>query len=99
MSCVNKKFIISKFQETYQQHGLTALEMTNFFLDIFIQAIKDRKRIEIRGFGSFSPYRTKKKLGRNPKINNGAVIKIPPKNRVKFSLSKQLKEHLDGKRK
>ncbi len=64
-------------------------------LDIFCQcihkALVDKKKIELRGLGSFFVKKIKEKYSaRNPKT--GELIYVPEKNRVRFKASKKLKE-------
>jgi len=55
------------------------------------QALKDNKRIELRGFGTFFVKKIKEKYSaRNPKT--GEIIYIPEKNRIRFKASKKLKD-------
>jgi len=67
-------------------------------VDTFFQsienALKEKKSIELRGFGTFFMKEIREKhSGRNPKT--GELIYIPKKNKVRFRASKQLKEFLN----
>ena len=57
-------------------------------------ALKEKKSVEIRGFGTFFRKQTKEKFSaRNPKT--GELIYTPKKNKVKFRSSKKLKQFLN----
>ena len=61
-------------------------------------ALKDRKKIEIRGFGTFFVKRTRENFSaRNPKT--GELIYSPKKNKVRFRASKKLKRKINEKAK
>ena len=67
-------------------------------VDTFFQsienALKEKKSIELRGFGTFFMKEIREKhSGRNPKT--GELIYIPKKNKVRFRASKQFKEFLN----
>ena len=57
------------------------------------QALKDNKRIELRGFGTFFVKKIKEKYSaRNPKT--GEIIYVPEKNRIRFKASKKLRDFI-----
>ena len=65
----------------------------NFF-DSIEQALKERKSVELRDFGTFFIKEIKEKYSaRNPKT--GELIYVPKKNKVRFRASKQFKEFLN----
>ena len=60
------------------------------FNDIEV-ALKEGKKVELRGFGSFFIKKIKEKYSaRNPKT--GEIIYVPEKNKVRFRASKKLKK-------
>ena len=66
--------------------------------DIFFQkiedALKEKKTIELRGFGTFFVKEIKQKYSaRNPKT--GELIYVPKKNKIRFRASKKFKEFLN----
>ena len=68
---------------------------TEAVIDIFYgsieKALKEGKKIELRGFGTFFIKKIKEKYSaRNPKT--GELIYIPEKNKVRFRASKNLKK-------
>ena len=68
------------------------------FIDTFFESIKEalreKKAIEIRGFGTFFINEIKEKYSaRNPKT--GGLIYVPKKNKVRFRASKKFKEFIN----
>ncbi len=65
-------------------------------VDIIIETMSESldqgNRIEIRGFGSFSLRKRKKRQTKNPKT--GKIMNIPPRKTLHFAMSKSLKEAL-----
>lgn len=65
-------------------------------LDIVLESITDalaqKRRVEIRGFGSFSVRQRSARTTKNPRT--GKVMQIPPRKNVHFTMSKSLKEAL-----
>ena len=67
-------------------------------LDIFFEsienALKDKRSVEIRGFGTFFVKKIKEKYSaRNPKT--GELIYVTKKNKVRFRASKKFKQFLN----
>jgi integration host factor subunit beta len=61
-------------------------------LDGLIVALAQGKRIEVRGFGSFSLHYRKPRNGRNPK--SGVTVELPGKHVVHFKPGKELRERV-----
>ena len=62
----------------------------NFF-DSIKEALKNSRKVELRGFGTFFVKKIKEKYSaRNPK--SGELIYVPEKNKVRFKASKKLKK-------
>ena len=65
-------------------------------LDIMLatmeDALKDERRIELRGFGSFAVRKRKARSTKNPKT--GIIMNIPERKTIHFTMSKSLKEAL-----
>lgn len=64
-------------------------------LDAITQSLVEGKRIEIRGFGSFSLNFRPPRLGRNPKT--GDKVYVAGKYAPHFKAGKELRERVDGK--
>ncbi len=59
------------------------------------EALRLRKNIEIRGFGTFFIKKIKEKhSARNPKT--GQLIYVPEKNKVRFRVSKKLHKYINS---
>lgn len=67
----------------------TALEI---MLTTMKNALSDKRRIELRGFGSFSIRSRKERSTKNPKT--GSIMNIPERKTVHFTMSRSLKKPL-----
>ena len=87
-----KKHLIDQVAEdltlTKQDVGM-ALEI---MLETMSNALEDGRRIELRGFGSFSLRKRKARSTKNPKT--GKIMHIPERKTVHFTMSKSVKESL-----
>ncbi len=70
-------------------------EAVDIILEAIANALEEERRVEIRGFGSFSVRKRQAKTSTNPKT--GKVMNIPPRRAVHFTMSKSLKEPLAKK--
>jgi integration host factor subunit beta len=59
-------------------------------LDSIIDSLKDGKKVELRGFGSFRLRQRSSRTGRNPKT--GEKVKVPAKRIPYFKPGKELKD-------
>ena len=66
----------------------------NKMFDMIMQALRDGKRVELRGFGSFSVREYDGYMGRNPRT--GEKIPIPPKKLPFFKVGKDMREAVDN---
>ena len=57
------------------------------------EALLEERRIELRGFGSFSIREYESRLGRNPKT--GEKVRVDSKKSVHFKVGKELRERVD----
>lgn len=64
----------------------------DILLETMAQSLIDDRRIELRGFGSFSLRQRKPRHTKNPRT--GKVMDIPPRKTLHFTMSKSLKEAL-----
>ena len=72
--------------------GLTKVEteaVVDGFIQTVIQALKEGKNIEIRGFGSFRTKKRKGRMARNPRT--GEQVKVEDHFVPVFKVSKELK--------
>ena len=68
----------------------------DILLGTIVEALIDDRRVEIRGFGSFSVRKRKARSTKNPKT--GEIMNIPERKTLHFTMSKSLKEPLAGKK-
>ena len=68
----------------------------DIIIETMTESLDQGKRVEIRGFGSFSIRSRKARLTKNPKT--GKIMDIPPRKTLHFAMSKSLKEALIGKK-
>lgn len=61
----------------------------DIILETMAKALANGQRVEIRGFGSFSTRERQPKVTKNPKT--GAVMNIPLRTTLHFTMSKSLK--------
>lgn len=81
---VSEKLDISKQQAT---------EVVNGIFDAMKHALIDERRIELRGFGSFTIRHYDAREARNPKT--GDIVQVDPKRSVHFNVGKELKQRVD----
>lgn len=87
--------LINKLKTKHPKLNKSQLEtiVDTFFNSIKI-ALKKKRPVELRGFGSFFVKEIKEKYtARNPKT--GEVIYVPKKNRIRFRISKKFKTFLN----
>jgi integration host factor subunit beta len=64
----------------------------DIMLDTITEALTEERRVEIRGFGSFSIRQRKARSTKNPRT--GKIMHIPPRKTIHFTMSKSLKDPL-----
>lgn len=64
----------------------------DIMLETMAKALVDDRRIELRGFGSFSVRSRKPRSTKNPRT--GKIMEIPNRKTLHFTMSKSLKEAL-----
>ncbi len=67
----------------------------NTIFDEITNALADGHRVEIRGFGSFSPKTRSARTGRNP--HTGATVEVLEKRIPHFKTGKLLRDRLNGR--
>lgn len=90
MSNVTKKEIVDKIAA---QTGLTQEDtkvVVNGFIEEITNALKDGRRIEIRGFGRFKVRKIKPRMARNPKTGDQVMVQEGFK--PVFEASKEMKK-------
>ena len=64
------------------------------FLDMIVERLATDDSVVLNNFGTFSVYQGKVRSARNPRT--GTAIKVPPRRRVRFRVSRALKDVLNG---
>jgi integration host factor subunit beta len=79
-----------RLQQVFSQHLKKDLEtVVDVVFDAMISALEEKRRIEIRGIGSFSLHRQKGREFVNPKT--GSLTICPPSYRIVFKAGKDLR--------
>jgi len=87
--------LIKQLKLKHPKLNKTQLEV---IIDTFFQsiedALKEKKSVFLRGFGTFFVKKIKEKYAaRNPR--NGELIYVPKRNKVRFRASKKFKEFIN----
>ena len=91
---MTKSELIAQLASRYPQLVATDAEMAvKTILDAVSRSLAEGKRVEIRGFGSFSLNYRPPRTGRNPKT--GAKVEVPEKYVPHFKAGKELRERVD----
>lgn len=69
-----------------------AEDIVNAVFETMADALLENKRIEVRGFGSFSIRTYDARLGRNPRT--GEAVDVDEKRSVHFKVGKELRERV-----
>ena len=92
---MNKSDLIQKLSNSLTEFKKTDIdEATDLLIDSITDSLTRNKRIEIRGFGSFSTREREARLARNPKT--GSAITVNNKFHPYFRASKHLKQLLNN---
>jgi integration host factor subunit beta len=90
---INKKELIEIIANEQEQLPYKDIELAiKTIIESMIDSLKEGKRIEIRGFGSFSLRYRKSRIGRNPK--SGESVNIDERYVPHFKPGKDLKERV-----
>ncbi len=81
--------VAEQLGDYYKQDVAQAVDIV---LEEISQALVEDRRVEIRGFGSFSVRTRKPRTTKNPKT--GKMMDIPERKTLHFTMSKSLKEVL-----
>ena len=68
--------------------------IVNTIFDEIIEALAAGDRVELRGFGTFSPRQRGARTGRNPRT--GEAVAVPEKALPFFRTGKELRDRLNG---
>jgi len=91
---MNKSELLNKiFKSTYPIPKEIIKKSVKKILEYMIFTLIKKKRIEIRGFGSFALHYRIARIGRNPKTGN--IIDVPEKHVPCFKPAKELKNKVN----
>ncbi len=92
---MSRKRLINQLKEKNSNINVSYLEnVVDIFSESISLALMKKKKVEIRGFGTFFIKKIKEKYSaRNPKT--GELIYVPEKNKVRFKSSKKLIEFIN----
>lgn len=91
---MNKSDLINTLSEKENLALKNASTIVNLVFDGFTDALKNKGRIEIRGFGIFTVREYGAYSGRNPKT--GEAIPVKPKKAPFFKVGKDLRERVNS---
>ncbi len=89
---MNKTELVKSISEKAQLKVTDTEDLVNAFIDTVSDELKNRGKVTLVGFGTFSIAHRKEKTGVNPKT--GKKIKIKSKNVPVFKAGKALKEKI-----
>jgi integration host factor subunit beta len=87
-----KKDLINQVSSELSLQKQDVNAAVNIILKTMSDALAEERRVEIRGFGSFSIRKRKSRRTKNPKT--GMTMDIPERKTLHFTMSKSLKESL-----
>lgn len=90
-----KKDLVNKVSDELSLQKQDVSMALDIILDTMSEALADNRRVELRGFGSFSTRKRKARSTKNPRT--GVVMDIPERKTLHFTMSKSLKEALISK--
>tara|TARA_Y100001936_G_scaffold206335_1_gene210686 strand:- start:145 stop:426 length:282 start_codon:yes stop_codon:yes gene_type:complete len=92
---LSRQNLIKKLKKKYPSLNNKELEeVINIFCETIENELKQGRKIELRGFGTFFIKKVKEKYNaRNP--NTKELIYVPEKNKVRFRPSRKLKNFIN----
>ena len=83
--------LLNKYPHLYQRDVET---LVNTILSELSDSIASGRRVELRGFGSFSLRHREARAARNPK--NGEIVQVGARSSIYFRPGKELKEKVNA---
>ena len=92
---MSRQYLIKKLQKKNPSLNNKEIEeIINIFCETIEKGLKQDRKIELRGFGTFFIKKIKEKFNaRNP--NTKELIYVPEKNKVRFRPSRKLKNFIN----
>jgi integration host factor subunit beta len=87
-----KKELVDKISDSLALHKQDVNVAVDIILDSMAEALAEGRRVELRGFGSFSTRSRKARQTKNPRT--GVMMDIGERKTIHFTMSKSLKESL-----
>lgn len=87
-----KKDLVDKVSSELSMQKQDVSLAVDIMLETMSKALVEERRIELRGFGSFSVRSRKPRSTKNPRT--GKIMEIPTRKTLHFTMSKSLKEAL-----
>lgn len=87
-----KKDLVDKVSGELSMQKQDVTVAVDIMLETMANALAEDRRIELRGFGSFSVRTRKPRSTKNPRT--GKIMDIPDRKTLHFTMSKSLKEAL-----
>ncbi len=87
-----KKDLVDKVSSELSLQKQDVALAVDIMLETMTKALVEERRIELRGFGSFSVRSRKPRSTKNPRT--GKMMHIPQRKTLHFTMSKSLKEAL-----
>lgn len=87
-----KKELVDKVSNELSMQKQDVSLAVDIMLETMANALVGERRIELRGFGSFSVRTRKPRSTKNPRT--GKIMEIPDRKTLHFTMSKSLKEAL-----
>ena len=90
---IGKKEIIENIKISIGLSSKNLQEIIDNLIDVIIDTLVQKQKINIKNFGSFHIYHKKQREGRNPKTKQ--VFGISSRNVIKFKVSNALKQKIN----
>ena len=87
-----KKELVDQMSNDLEIQKQDIAVAVDILLDSMVDALTDGRRVELRGFGSFSTRSRKARQTKNPRT--GIVMDIDERKTIHFTMSKSLKDAL-----
>ncbi|MDR3179543.1 MAG: integration host factor subunit beta [Holosporaceae bacterium] len=92
---MTKSDLIEKISEIYPNMNIKNVEkVISIVIRELVEALRNGRRVELRGFGAFSIRTRGTSLGRNPRT--GEKVVVPEKNIPFFKAGKHIKDMING---
>jgi integration host factor subunit beta len=87
-----KKELVDQISNDLSIHKQDVAVAVDIILDSMTEALVNERRVELRGFGSFSTRKRKARQTKNPRT--GVVMEIDERKTIHFTMSKSIKDAL-----